>query len=124
MVEAEGEAAFLSPGVAELRPPWTSSGLPLGPLLGWSLRGQGHGTWLRCGAANGLAQLGWARPEKDAGHGPVGHTIPHLHHPLPLLVPFSGNGLQFLQLLRGQMNSFSFKGGGRDLQRFGLGQDA
>ena len=41
MVEVEGEVAFLSPGVAELRPPWTSSGLLLGPSLGWSQRGQG-----------------------------------------------------------------------------------
>ena len=37
---------------------------------------------------------------------------------------FSGNGLQFLQLLRRQLDSFSFKGGGRNLRCFGLGQDA
>ena len=86
----EGVAAFLSTRAARLLPPWTSSGLPLGPLLGWSRRGQGRGAWLRCGAADGLAQLGWTRPEKDAGHGPVGCT-PFLisHHPLPLLIPFS-----------------------------------
>ena len=67
VAEAEGVAAFLSPGVAELRPLWTSFGLPLGPLLGWSLEGAGmwH-AWLRCGAANGLARPGWTRPKKDA----------------------------------------------------------
>ena len=39
VVEVEGVAAFLSPRAAELLPPWTSSGLPLGPSLGWSQRG-------------------------------------------------------------------------------------
>ena len=79
--EAEGVAAFLSPGVAELRPPWAFSSLLLGPSLGWSLRGKGCGAWLRCGAANGLAQPGWTRTKKDAGCGPIGCTIPHLQLP-------------------------------------------
>ena len=78
VAEAEGVVAFLSPGVGELRPPWTSSGPPLGPSLGWSPRGQGCGTWLRCGTANGLAQLGWTRPKRDTRHSPVGHAIPYL----------------------------------------------
>ena len=78
---AEGEVPFLSPGFAKLQPPRTSSGPPLKPLLGWSLRGKGHGIWLRCGAANGLAWPGWMKPKKDTGHSPKGHTIPHLPSP-------------------------------------------
>ena len=85
---AEGVAAFLSPRAAGLRPPWTSTGPPLGPSLGWSQRGQGHGVRLRCGAANGLARPGWTRPEKDAGHSPVGHAIPHLPSPASSAHPF------------------------------------
>ena len=55
MVVVEREVVFLSPGVAELWLTWTFSGPLLGPSLGWSQRGQGHGAQLRCGAANGLA---------------------------------------------------------------------
>ena len=41
VAEAEGVAAFLSPRAAGLQPPWTSSGLPLGPSLRWFQRGRG-----------------------------------------------------------------------------------
>ena len=47
-----------------------------------------RGARLRCGAANGLAQPGWMRPKKDAGHGPVGHAIPHLPSPASSAHPF------------------------------------
>ena len=122
--KTEGEAAFLSPGVAKLWLLWTSSGLLLGPLLGWFQKGQGHGAWLRYGTANRLARPGWMRPKKDAGI--VQKAMPFLisHCPLTLLVPFSGDGLQFLQLLRGQMNSFSFESSRCDLRHFLLGRDA
>ena len=67
IVEIEWELAFLSPGVAELQLPWASSGLLLRSSLGWSQRGQGHDSQLRCGAANELAQLGWMMPKKMLG---------------------------------------------------------
>ena len=88
MAEVEGVAAFLSPRASGLWPPWTSSGPLLGPSLGWSRRGQGRGARLRCGAANGLARPGQTRPKKDAGHGPVGHAIPHLPSPASSAHPF------------------------------------
>ena len=88
MVEVEGEIAFLSSGFAVLRPPWTSSGPLLGPLLGWSQRWQGRDAQVRCGAADGLAQLRWRKLEKDAKHGPVGHAIPHLPSPASSAYPF------------------------------------
>ena len=88
VVEVEGVAAFLSPRAAGLRPPWTSSSPPLGPLLGWSRKRQGRGALLRCGAANGLAQPGQTRLKKDAGRGPVGCAIPHLPSPASSAHPF------------------------------------
>ena len=38
----------------------------------------------------------------------------------PLLIPFHGEGLQFMQLLGAQMNLFSLNGGGHDLWWLGL----
>ena len=55
MAGPEGEVPFLSPGLANMQLPVTSSGPLLRPLLRWSQRGQGRGGWPGCGAANGLA---------------------------------------------------------------------
>ena len=78
MAGVEGEVPFLNPGFAKLLPPRTSSGPLLRTLLGWSWRGQGHSGWLRCDAANGLAQPGGTKPKKNIGHSPIGRAIPHL----------------------------------------------
>ena len=90
VARVEGEVPFLSPGLTNMQLPVTSSGPLLRPLLRWSWRGQVHGRQLRYGAANGLAQLGWKKPEKDTGFSPIGYAIPHLPLPSPLLILFSG----------------------------------
>ena len=56
--EVEGEVPCQSPGSAHMRPPGTSFGPPLRPLLREYRKRQGCGAWLRGGAAGGLAQKG------------------------------------------------------------------
>ena len=92
-----------------MQAPGTSCGPLLTPSLRWSQRGQGHGAWPRCGAANRPAQQGWRKPKKNARHSAIGCAFLIYHLILPLLIPFYSDGFQFLQLLRAQINPFSFE---------------